>query len=98
MTQTPTVATEWVIINSTQVQIYKFHSDMAKGRYKNTLRRIDLVRAIVREHYEPGNQSKCYKAIWRRYVDPVYPMSYRTFWGYMNAKPPDKDDHPTLFE
>lgn len=71
---------------------------MAKGRHKNTELRIKNVCAIVREHYEVGNQSKCYKAVWRRYVYPVYPMCYRTFLNYINAKPTSKDDYPTLFD
>lgn len=60
---------------------------MAKGRHKNTQLRIAHVCEIVREHYEAGNQRKCYKAVWRRYVYPVYPMCYRTFLNYINASP-----------
>ena len=42
------------------------------GFHKNTLRRIDLVCDIVRKHYEPGRRDRCYKEVWRRYVNPVY--------------------------
>ena len=51
----------------------------------NTLRRIRLVCAIVKEHYEPGVLKKCYKAVWREHVYPVYPMCYRTFLNYIGV-------------
>lgn len=55
------------------------------GYQTNTLRRIDLVCDIVRKHYEPGRRDRCYKEIWRRYVNPVYPMCYRTFLNYIGT-------------
>lgn len=63
---------------------------MGKKRVKrniNTLRRIKLVCDIVNEHYEVGVLKKCYKAVWREHVYPVYPMCYRTFLNYI-ATPP----------
>ena len=53
----------------------------------NTLRRVRLVCAIVKEHYEPGVLRKCYKAVWREHVYPVYPMCYRTFLNYVSTPP-----------
>lgn len=55
------------------------------GFHKNTLKRIDLVCRIVKEHYEPGRRDRCYKEVWRRYVYPVYPMCYRTFLNYIGV-------------
>ena len=55
------------------------------GFHKNTLRRIELVCNIVRQHYEPGRRDRCYKEVWRRYVYPVYPMCYRTFLSYIGV-------------
>lgn len=52
---------------------------MQRKHHKSTLERIRKVRAIVDRYYEAGNNSKCYKAVWQRYVCPLYPMSYRTF-------------------
>lgn len=50
---------------------------MAKGvRYKSTLKRIREVCAITREHYEAGNQSKCYRAVWRKFIEPKYGICY----------------------
>ena len=37
------------------------------------MRRVGLVCQIVQEHYEPGDQSKCYRQVWKLYVNPVYP-------------------------
>ncbi len=56
-----------------------------KGKHKNTLLKIELVCAIAKEHYEPGNQARSYKAIYRKYVYPVYPMCYHTFLSYINT-------------
>ena len=53
----------------------------------NTLRRVRLVCAMVKEHYEPGVLKKCYKAVWREHVYPVYPMCYRTFLNYVSTSP-----------
>lgn len=55
------------------------------GKGKNLRKRIENVRRIVEENYEPGNQSKCKLSAYRRNVMPVYPMSERTFWRYMGA-------------
>lgn len=40
-----------------------------------------------RKHYEPGVLRKCYKAVWREHVYPVYPMCYRTFLNYVSTPP-----------
>lgn len=55
------------------------------GYHINTLQRIDLVCAIVKRYYEPGRRDRCYKEVWRRYVNPVYPMCYRTFLNYIGV-------------
>lgn len=53
---------------------------------KNKQQLIRNVCAIVQEHYEPGNQAKCYKAVWKQHVYPVYPICYQTFITYINAR------------
>lgn len=74
---------------------------MARGMHINTRRRIKLVCDIVNQHYEVGNQSKCYKAVYRRYVNPVYPMCYHTFLKYINTSHGEttrhSDNQLTLF-
>lgn len=51
--------------------------------HENTVKRIELVLEIVRKYYEPGRLDRCHKEVWRRYVNPVYPMSYRTYLSYV---------------
>ncbi len=58
--------------------------------------RIKKVRMIVQRYYEPGNNRYCYKSIWRRYVYPLYPISYRTFLSYLDI--PVDDDRPSALE
>lgn len=58
---------------------------MNKSQHVNTLRRMKLVCDIVNEHYEPGNQSKSYYQVWKKYVYPVYPCCYRTMLKYINT-------------
>ncbi len=53
--------------------------------HPNTAKRIKIVCDITQEYYEPGNRAKCYKEIWRRYVNPLYPMCYRTYLAYINT-------------
>lgn len=74
---------------------------MAKGvRYKSTLKRIREVCEITQEHYETGNLSKCYRAIWRKYIEPKYGICYRTYLNYINKPLPKKSEYKqlTLFD
>lgn len=61
-------------------------------RKENLLKRIENVQRIVRENYEEGNQSKCKLQAFRNNVLPVYPMSERTFWRYMNTDVEAKEE------
>lgn len=67
---------------------------MASKHHKNTLLRIQHVCAITQQYYEEGNAAKCYKAVWRRYVYPVYPMCYRTYLKYINTPLGDLHEPP----
>lgn len=74
---------------------------MAKRvRYKSTTKRIREVCAITRQHYEAGNQSRCYRAVWRKVIEPQYGICYRTFLNYMNEPLPKEleNNQPTLFD
>lgn len=66
------------------------------GYHRNTLRRIALVCEIVNKHYEPGRQDRCYKEVWRRYVNPVYPCCYRTFLNYIGVNIAQQTKHNEL--
>lgn len=54
--------------------------------FANTLFRVCQAQKIAAEHYEPGNQAKCYKAIWRRFILPEMGIGYRTFLNYLKMK------------
>lgn len=60
--------------------------------HRNLSNRIRRVQQIAREHYEPGNQSRCYRQIWKQFVYPVYPMCYNTFLTYVKTKPSELDN------
>lgn len=70
------------------------NKDKTVKRHNNTLLRIKRVQEIVAMHYEPGNQAKCYKAVWRNYVFPVYPCCYMTFLSYINTPLGNLNDKP----
>lgn len=50
-----------------------------RRHYKSTLRRVEILREITAKHYEPGNHLRSYKAVWRRWINPIYPMTYDTY-------------------
>ena len=54
--------------------------------HENTINRIKKVKEITLREYEIGNQKRCYKQVWRKYVYPIYPMSYKTYLRYINAR------------
>ena len=54
--------------------------------FTSTLFRACQAQKIAAEHYESGNQAKCYKAIWRRFILPEMGIGYRTFLDYLKMK------------
>jgi len=52
----------------------------------NIQKRIENVRRIVEENYEPGNQNRCKLQVYRSIIMKIYPMSERTFWRYVKTK------------
>lgn len=54
---------------------------MAYNR-RNRIKSYMLVAEIVKGHYEEGVTT--YRGIWRKYVNPVYPMSYSQFMKIVN--------------
>ena len=50
----------------------------------STTRRIAQARAIARTYYEPGNQARCLKWVWRTKAQPEMGIGYRTFLRYLN--------------
>ncbi|PQL95194.1 hypothetical protein [Apibacter adventoris] len=54
-----------------------------KPKNSNTFRKIKLVQDIIKENYEPGNQSKSRRRIFRDIISKQVPMSERTFRRYL---------------
>lgn len=64
-----------------------------RTRYKSTECRIREICEITQEHYEPGNQLKCYRAVWRKYVEPKYGICYRTYLNYIGETVPKEKEN-----
>ncbi len=47
--------------------------------------KIRIVQEIIPKHYEAGRQDRSYKAVWRNFIYPIYPMCYRTYLNYINT-------------
>lgn len=53
--------------------------------HASTMQRIKMARELTQKYYEPGNQSKCYKAVWRNHIRRIMGISYRTYLTYINT-------------
>ncbi len=49
--------------------------------------RVQRIRKIALEHYEPGRRDRSYKAVWEKHVRAEYGICYRTFLRYMEIAP-----------
>ena len=65
-----------------------------KKRYSSTKKRIKSVIAIVEAEYQPGDQSRCYAAIWRRRILPEFGICYKTFLSYLGVPPSELEEEP----
>jgi hypothetical protein len=45
--------------------------------------RAELIREITRQNYEPGNQSRNYRMVWRYHVYPRFGIGYRAYLRYL---------------
>lgn len=63
-----------------------------RRHYKSTLRRVEMIREITAKHYEPGNHLRSYKAVWRRWINPIYPMTYDTYLRLLQISPSETAD------
>lgn len=63
-----------------------------RKRYRSTIKRIKEILDIVNKEYEPGDQKRCYKAIWRNIVYPRYGICYDTFLTYIGVKPSELEE------
>lgn len=54
-----------------------------------------MIRSITAKYYEPGNHLRSYKAVWRRWVNPIYPMTYDTYLRLLQIDDPDPESGQT---
>lgn len=57
--------------------------------HKNTILRAQRIAQLAIPHYEEGCQAKCWRAVWKHHVYPVYPMCYNTFLKYLHISKMD---------
>lgn len=50
--------------------------------------RARLIQDITAKYYEPENQSKCYKMVWKTHIFPSFGISYRTYLKYCKVRQP----------
>lgn len=53
-----------------------------------------MIRAITAQHYESGNQARCYKAVWRQHIFPRFKICYRTYLNYLGIPTPSSVPPP----
>jgi len=73
---------------------------MTKQRGISYMKRVADINRIYDQHARSGLSNR---AIWRRYIYPVYGISERTFYNIMNAtagleNPVVASDMPSLFD
>ena len=67
-----------------------------KKRYRSTKKRMRAIIAIVNEEYQPGDQNRCYKAIWRRRILPEFGVCYKTLLSYLGVSPSELEEEPKV--
>lgn len=65
---------------------------MAYNR-KGYLRRAAAIKKLAEQHYEPERHDKCWKAVWRKHINPVYGFCYVTFLRYLKAQRQEEEKH-----
>lgn len=71
-----------------------------KKIHANTIKKAVLVKQMLDDHYEAGNQAKMMAGVLRTKINKVYPMSYRTLQRYLkiaNSHAKTVSDQLTLF-
>lgn len=51
----------------------------------STRNRINEVKKLVEQHYEPGRQDRCKRWVYKHIVKPATNISERTFYRYLNS-------------
>ena len=70
--------------------------------YKSTKQRIEEIKNLTKQYYEPGRHDRCKLWVWRHVIYPRYGISKRTFFAYLStdeeAEDDDNQSQLTLFQ
>ncbi|MDR2824858.1 MAG: YbdD/YjiX family protein [Prevotellaceae bacterium] len=58
---------------------------------KNKKKQAELIKKILADNYQPERQDRCKVWVYRNIINPIYPMSERTFWRHLQS---DTDTKP----
>lgn len=48
--------------------------------------RARTIQEITEKHYEPENQAKCYRQVWRKHIYPLLGIGYRSYLRYLKVE------------
>lgn len=69
---------------------------------KGYAQRAKVLQELTQQYYEPERQNRCYKAVWRLYIQRQFGICYATYLKYLEYQPPRAPDttcrQPTLFD
>ena len=65
--------------------------------------RAKRIKELTSIYYEPENQAKCYRQVWKQHIYPLYGIGYRSYLSYLResedlAKPQGDDLQLELFD
>lgn len=60
--------------------------------YKSTKQRIEEIKNLTKQYYEPGRHDRCKLWVWRHIIYPRYRISQRTFFAYLSTDEEVEDD------
>lgn len=52
--------------------------------------RARKIQELTAEHYEVENHAKCYKAVWKKHIRPLFGIDYRTYLRYLKVRVPQE--------
>ena len=53
--------------------------------------RARMIQEVTAEYYEPENQARCHKAVWKAQILPRFGIGYRAYLNYCKVDVPEED-------
>lgn len=53
-------------------------------------RRARIIQEMTALYYEPERHDRCYKWVWRRYINPQFGMCYHSYLRYLRVDIPQE--------